>query len=188
MPPRKPPHWTPAVLAVAEALLVGGRATVGSMQQKTSLSAGSATNALRTLTDLELLNAEARRGPNAARRIPDPDRLLDVYAIAAAALMPTTSLTIGVTWRDPVAGLREIGQRWDGADIPWAATAAIAASVFAPCLTSVTTAEVYVDRKSIAGLEAVATRADLQPIEGGALSCVRFLRSQPDRSQWRQPA
>ncbi|MDE2915518.1 MAG: hypothetical protein OXL68_21695 [Paracoccaceae bacterium] len=158
------------------------------MQQKTSLSAGSATNALRTLTDLELLNAEARRGPNAARRIPDPDRLLDVYAIAAAALMPTTSLTIGVTWRDPVAGLREIGQRWDGADIPWAATAAIAASVFAPCLTSVTTAEVYVDRKSIAGLEAVATRADLQPIEGGALSCVRFLRSQPDRSQWRQPA
>ncbi len=29
---QKPPHWTPAVLAVAEALLRGGRATVSAMQ------------------------------------------------------------------------------------------------------------------------------------------------------------
>ena len=34
--PRKPPHWTPAVLAVAEALLCGGRATVGAMQETTA--------------------------------------------------------------------------------------------------------------------------------------------------------
>ena len=167
--PRKPPHWTPAVLAVAEALLCGGRATVGTMQETTTLSAGSATNALRTLTDLELLDALALRGPNAARRIPDPDRLLDAYAVAAVELMPTTSLSIGMNWRDPVAGLMETGQRWDDADIPWAATAAMAASMLAPYLTTVTTAEVYVDRKTIAGLEAVAARANLQPIEGGRL-------------------
>lgn len=167
--PRKPPHWTPAVLAVAEALLCGERPTVGAMQENTTLSTGSATNALRTLTDLELLTAEARRGPNAARRIPDPDRLLEAYAVAAVALMPTTSLAVGMTWRDPVADLNEIGQRWDGADISWAATAAIAASVFAPFLTTVTTAEVYVDRKTIAGLEAAAAVAGFQPIEGGRL-------------------
>ena len=165
----KPPHWTPAVLAVAEALLCGERATVGTMQETTTLSAGSATNALRTLTDLELLCAEARRGPNAARRIPDPDRLLDAYANAAVALMPTTSLAVGMTWRDPVAGLSEISQKWDDADIAWAATAAIAASVIAPYLTTVTIAEVFVDRKTIAGLEAAAARADMQPIEGGRL-------------------
>ena len=167
--PRKPPRWTPAVLAVAEALLCGGRATVGAMQEMTMLSAGSATNALRTLTDLELLDAEARRGPNAARRIPDPDRLLDAYANAAVEMKPTISLVVGMNWRDPVAGLGGIGQRWDDAGIPWAATAAMAASVLAPYLTTVTTAEVYVDRKTIAGLEAAAARADLQPIEGGRL-------------------
>ena len=120
--PRKPPHWTPAVLAVAEALLCGGRATVGAMQETTALSAGGATNALRTLTDLGLLNAEARRGRNAARRIPDPERLLNTYAAAAAALVPTISLTVGVTWRDPVAGLTDTGRRWDRAGISWAAT------------------------------------------------------------------
>ena len=91
-PRRKPPHWTPAVLAVAESLLCGGRATVGTMQETTSLSAGSATNALRTLTELGLLSATARRGRNAARRVSDADRLLDAYANAAAALMPSISL------------------------------------------------------------------------------------------------
>ncbi len=94
---KKPPHWTPSVLAVAEALLCGAQATVGTVQADTALSAGSATGALRTLTDLGLLDAEARRGRNAARRIPDPDRLLDAYAVAAAELMPTISLTVGVT-------------------------------------------------------------------------------------------
>ena len=167
--PRKPPHWTPAVLAVAEALLCGGRATVSTMQETTTLSAGSATNALRTLTDLELLDAVAHRGPSAARRIPDPDRLLDAYATAAVELMPTTFLAFGMNWRDPFSGLMEIGQRWDEADIQWAATAAMAASVLAPYLTTVTTAEIYVDRKTIAGIEAAAARADLQPIEGGRL-------------------
>ena len=37
--PRKPPHWTPAVLSVAEALLCGGRGTVSGMQEITALSA-----------------------------------------------------------------------------------------------------------------------------------------------------
>lgn len=41
--------------------------------------------------------------------------------------------------------------------------------MFAPYLTTVTTAEVYVDRKTIAGLEAAAAVAGLQPIEGGRL-------------------
>ena len=173
--PRKVPNWTPAVLAVAEALLCGGRATVAAMQETTTLSAGSATNALRTLTDLELLDAKARRGPNAARRIPDQDRLLDAYANAAVAMMPASSLAVGMTWRDPVAGLDGIGQRWDEAGIPWAVTSAMAASVLAPYLTTVTTAEVYVDRNTIAGLEAAAQRADLRPIEGGRL----FLRPFP---------
>ena len=167
--PQKPPRWTPAVLAIAEALLCGGRATVGTMQETTGLSIGSATNALRTLTDLGLIDAEARRGRNSARRIPDQDRLLDAYAAAAASMMPETALTVGVTWRDPATALAETGQRWSNAGISWAATSTVAASLFAPYLTSVATGEVYVDRKTIAGLEEVAAKADLRPIEGGRL-------------------
>ena len=172
--PKKPPHWTPSVLAVAEALLCGGRATVGAVQETTALSAGSATNALRTLTDLGLLNAEARRGRNAARRIPDPDRLLDAYAAAATELMPTIALTVGVTWRDPVAGLNETGRQWDRAGISWAATGAVAASLLAPYLTSVMSSEVYVEGTTSAGLEWMASNAGLRPIEGGRLTLRPF--------------
>lgn len=173
-PPRKPPHWTPAVLAIAEALLCGGRGTVSNMQEITALSAGSATNALRTLSTLGLLGAEARRGPNAARRITDPDRLLDAYAAAAAALMPPISITVGVTWRDSVAGLADTGRRWDLAGISWAATGALAGSVLAPYLTTVTTAEVYVEAKTSAGLQWTAAATGLRPIEGGRLTLRPF--------------
>ncbi len=172
--PRKPPRWTPAVLAIAEALLCGGRGTVGDMQEITALSAGSATNALRTLTDLGFLNAEVRRGPNAARRIADPDRLLDAYAAAAAALIPPVSIAVGVTWRDPVAGLADTGRRWDRAGISWAATGAVAGSVLAPYLTTVTTSEVYVAEKTSARLEWLAASIGLRPIEGGRLTLRPF--------------
>ena len=172
--PRKPPHWTPAVLAIAEALLCGGRATVGHMQEVTALSAGSATNALRTLTDLGLLDAVARRGPNSARQIPDPDRLLDAYAEAAEALRPMISLAVGVTWRDPATGLNETARRWNRAGISWAATGAVAASMLAPYLTTVTTSEVYVGAKTNAGLEWAVNEGGLRPIEGGRLTLRPF--------------
>ena len=172
--PQKSLRWSPSVLAIAEALLCGGRATVGTMQETTGLSAGSATNALRTLTDLGLINATTRRGRNSARRIPDQDRLLDAYAAAAASMKPETALTVGVTWRDPATALAETGQRWINAGISWAATSTVAASVFAPYLTTVSTAEVYVERKTIAGLEEVAAKAGLQPIEGGRLTLRPF--------------
>ena len=171
---QKPPHWTPAVLAVAEALLCGGGATVSAMQDMCGLSAGACTNALRALTDLGLLSATARRGRNSARRIADLDQLLDDYATAAAAMMSPIALAVGVTWRDFVVGMREIGRRWDTEGISWAATGTVAASVVAPYLTRVTTGEIYVDRMTIAGLEWAASIADLRPIEGGRLTLRPF--------------
>lgn len=171
---RKPPHWTPAVLAVAETLLCGTRATVGDVQEASGLSAGSSTNALRTLTDLGLLYAAARRGRNSARRIASHDLLLDKYAAAAGALRSSTALTVGVTWRDFVVGLGGTGPRWNGAGVSWAATGAVAASVVAPYLSMVGTGEVYVDATTTSGLEWVAARADLRPIEGGRLTLRPF--------------
>lgn len=153
---RRPLRWTPSVLAVAEALLCGGRATVDTMRAMTGLSAGSAVNGLRVLTDLGLLIATARRGRDSGRQVPDPDRLLDAYAVASA--VPAVSLALGVTWRDPVAGLAETGRQWDSAGIPWAATGTLAAAVLAPYLTNISASKVYVDRRTIAELEAAAAR------------------------------
>lgn len=173
-PVKKPSGWTPAVLAVSESLLCGTRATVPSVQEATGLSSGSCTNALRMLTDLGLLEADARRGRESGRRVADPDRLLEAYASAAAAMRPETSLAVGVTWRDHVTGLAELGRKWAELEIDWAATGAAAAAVLAPLLTTVAATTVYVDAQTSAELQAIAARSELRPIEAGRLTLVPF--------------
>lgn len=179
--PPKPPRWTPAVLAVSEALLCGTRGTVAETARVTGLSTGSCTNALRALTELGLLDAGAGRGRESARRVADRRGLLDAYATAAPALRPTVSLPVGVAWRDPVAGLIETGAAWERAGIRWAATGSAAASVVAPHLGSVTTVEVYVDTTTIVGLEAAAAAVGLKPIDGGRLTLRPFPTVTVDR-------
>ena len=168
--PPRPARWTPATLAVAESLLGGMEATVSSTREATGLSTGSCTNALRSLTELGLLEAEAARGRNAGRRVHDANALLMAYSTAAEVLRSPASLQIGVTWRDPVVGLIEAGQKWAGRHVGWCATGAAAAAVMAPYLTAIGATEVYVDADTLAGLEAVATEAGLRPIEGGRLT------------------
>lgn len=173
-PAPKAKRWTSSVIAVAEALLCEAKPTVAATVAATGLSVGSCTQALRVLTDLDLLEAPARRGRGSARRVSDPDRLLEAYASAVERTPASISLQIGVTWRDPVAGLEETGRKWDRAKIGWAATGAAAASVIAPFLTTVTTTDVYVDSDSIVGLEAAAAAVNLRPIEGGRLTLRPF--------------
>lgn len=173
-PLKKSGRWSPAVVAVAEALLCQTRATVAAIQRATGLSTGSATNALRVLTEARLLEAGSARGRTSARRVVSVDKLLDAYALAAASRGPSTSLVVGVTWRDPVAGLAELGQQWTRLGIEWAATGAVAAAVLAPLLTTVSSALVYVSGDTSAELEALAARAQLRPIEGGRLTLVPF--------------
>jgi hypothetical protein len=170
----RPARWAPATLAVAEALMCGVPATVAATRVATGLSSGSCTTALRTLTDLGLLAADAARGRAAGRRVADASALLTAYADAADALRPSERLAIGVTWRDPVAGLAGAGRVWTSAGIQWCATGAVAASILAPHLTQVGTTEVYVDANTLAGLEAVAATAHLKPIEGGRLTLRPF--------------
>ena len=172
--PERDTRWTPAVLAVTEALLCGSKATVAAAEAAPGLSAGSCVNALRVLTDLGLLEASVRRGRGSARRVRDPERLLDAYCAAVAALSSPISLHVGVIWRDPVAGLEDVGRRWDKAKLDWAATGAVAASVLAPYLASVTAADVYVGADTVVGLERAAADAGLRPIEGGRLTLRSF--------------
>jgi hypothetical protein len=172
--PEKTARWTPAVLAVAEALLCGRKGTVSSIRQATQLSSGGSTKALATLAQLGLLASKAARGRESAREIRDRNELLDAYAAAATAMAPGPSVRIGVTWRDPTADLVEVGKQWNRAGVEWAATGAAGAAVIAPYLTSVTTADVYVDARTLPGLTAIATSVGLHPIEGGRLTLRPF--------------
>lgn len=176
--PRKstgpPKRWTPSVIAVAEALLCGTKATVAATEEATGISNGSCTTALRVLTDFGLLEADAERGHNSARRVADRDRLLEAYASAVEALQPSISLQVGVTWRDTIEGVTQTGAKWDKAKVEWATSGAVAATVLAPLLTIVNAADVYVNAKTILGLEAAAAAAGLRPIEGGRLTIRPF--------------
>lgn len=171
---RRQPKWTPATLAVVEALLCGTKATVKAVEEATGLSAGACTTALRFLSDVGLLSADARRGRESGRSVADFDALLDSYASAAAALPPKAQLVVGVTWRDVLDGLRETGRKWDRAGVAWAATGTAASLVIAPFLTSTGSAVVYVDSTTLAGLQAVAEQANLRPIDGGRLTLMPF--------------
>ena len=173
-PVKKPRGWTPAILSVGEALLCGTGATVAAIQKVTGLSSGSCTNALRMLTELRLLEAQAKRGRASARHIVNANELLEAYASAAAAFKPPTSIVVGVTWRDPVVGLTELGAKWTTMKLDWAATGAAAAAVLAPLLTTVASATVYIDAQSHAELAAIAARCDLRPIDGGRLTLATF--------------
>lgn len=168
-PPKKVDRWTPSVVAVAEALLCGTRATVKTTTEATGLSTGSCIAALRTLTTLGLLRADVSRGPASARTIIDRQALLQAYATAAEAQAPTLALRAGVTWRDTVTGVIELGKRWEAAQLAWAATGTVAAAVLAPHLTSVNAAELFVDASTPAALEAACALAGLRPMEGGRL-------------------
>lgn len=173
-PAPRPREWSPSVVAVAEALLCGTRATVSAAHEATGLSTGSCTNALRLLEDIDLLESDADRGRNSARRVASLERLLDAYTSEVLRAPVTPELQLGVTWRDPVAGLRDIGERWSDSGISWACTGTVAASIIAPHLTFVATADAYVDAGTIAGLEAVARRTELKPIAGGKLTVRPF--------------
>lgn len=163
------PRWTPAVIAVTEALLSGVRPTVSETAAATRLSTGSCTAALKTLVELELLASRRARGRGSARTVVDPRKLLEAYVPAAKSHFHNLSLAVGVTWRDPIAGLRELGRTWTAADVAWAATGTAAAELLAPLLTSAGTTETYVAARTIADLDGIARRSGLRPIEGGRL-------------------
>jgi hypothetical protein len=165
----RPHGWTRSALAVAEAALCGVTPTASAMQDATGLSTGSCVTALRVLTDLGLLESSAARGRESARRIADPDRLLDAYAAAAPALVSDLRLEVGVTWRDLADGVRSIARRWREADTVFAVTGPLGGELVAPYLTSVAVADVYVSAETILGLEAAAAVAGLKPIKGGRL-------------------
>ena len=161
--------WTPAVIAVAEAVLMGAPAKVKDTVRATGLSNGACGGALRFLADEGFLEQDAPRGPKSGRRLEDPGPLLDVYAEAAAERSEDVSLELGVLWHDAVHGAVEIGQRLQEQEVRWAATGGVAAHVMAPHLTRVPSADLYVDAATAPELHLIAERLGLEPLKGGRL-------------------
>jgi hypothetical protein len=100
----RPTGWTPSALATAEALLCGIQPTTSAVVDATGLSFGACVKALRLLTDLGLLVADAARGRRSGRRLEDPDRLLREYSDAARRLASPLRVQVAVTWRDVIDG------------------------------------------------------------------------------------
>lgn len=165
----RPTGWTPSVIGVAEAILCGTTPTVAAVAEATGHSQSSAAHALSVLSEMGLLDAEARRGRRSGRRVIDAGRLLEEYAQAAARVAVKTQLQCGVAWRDPLTSLARIGQRWDRAGAEWAATGAMAAAALAPYLTDIGGGEVYVEATSQPELLRMARLADIEPMDGGRL-------------------
>jgi hypothetical protein len=167
-------RWTPGVISVAEALLCGTHGTQSATQTTTGLSAGSCANALRFLSEQELLTSRAKRGPRSARRIANRREFLSKYADAVNEIRPGIEIEIGISWQDILSGISKLGGRFDDSKTDWAVTGAAAAAVLAPFLSSVNRATVYVNAISMAELHAIALAAELRPIQGGRLTLKPF--------------
>jgi hypothetical protein len=173
--------WTPSAVAAAEAILCGTTPTASVVAEVTGLSFGACVKALRLLTDLGLLTADAARGRRSGRRLEEPDRLLHEYSDAARRLAPALRVQAAVTWRDAIDGTAEVTARMADAGIAHAVTGVVASSLLAPVLTNVTTAEVYVAGSTIVDLEAIARAVGLRPIDGGRLTLRPFPTATTDR-------
>lgn len=167
--PRANLGWTPGALAASEGLLVGIAGTVADLGKATGLAASTVAAALKFLQGEHLLTAKAARGRNARRIITDRDDLLDAYAAAAARLRSPESIRVGVLWRDPARGVRDLGARLMAHNVAWAITGALAADAIAPYLTEVDPWEMYVDGGSLAELRQIAREAGLEEADGGRL-------------------
>ena len=177
----RPSGWTASAVAVAEAVLCGTRPTTAEVEDATGLSFGACVKALRLLTDLGLLTAEAARGRGSGRRLEDPDRMLNAYSDAARRLAPSLRVQVAVTWRDTIDGTSEVTTRLTDAGVAHAVTGVVASALLAPILTNVTTSAMYVAGATIVDLESLARTIGLRPIAGGRLTLRPFPTVTTDR-------
>lgn len=172
--PRSNLGWTPATLAVCEALITGTGGTVAELTSATGLAPSTVAGSLRYLQDANLLESEAARGRNSRRTVADPNQLLDAYATAAARLRSPESVRVGVLWRNPARGAADLGRHLSANGVAWSLTGALAADVLAPYLSEVAPWEVYVDGGSLAALRQIAREVGLEEADGGRLLLRRF--------------
>lgn len=167
-------RWTRSMLGVSEALLTGIPGTVSAITAATGLAPSSAATALRRLSEMHLLTADAVRGRRAGRKMTKYTELLSAYSDATTERQHKFTLRVGVLWQDPIKSLAEVGKSWSQAGTQWAATSAIAAAVIAPFSTQISPLEIYLDVSSPALMAAALKKVGLKPLEGGRLKVSPF--------------
>lgn len=167
--PRASLGWTPATLAVCEALITGTGGTVAELTSATGLAPSTVAGSLRFLQTVHLLESEAARGRNARRTVADQEQLLEAYAAAAVRLRSPESIRVGVLWRDPTRGTNDLGAQLAANGVAWTVTGALAADVLAPYLTEVDPWEIYLGAGSLAELRQIAREVGLSESAGGRL-------------------
>ena len=81
-----------------------------------------------------------------------------VHLLLAAGLTPKLQVSIGVTWRNTIDGIRTVGEELDEVGIEWATTGIVADALTAPLLTNVSSAVVYVEANTMAALNSTLPR------------------------------
>jgi hypothetical protein len=176
-PRTRPPNhpWTPATLAIAEAVLTGITATVSAIKDTTGLSTGTVTTGLRRLTNDGYLEATQNRGRASGRTLHDAQGLLDAYASHVTDLQRNDlMLRVGALWRDPVNDARHAADGWRRVQRTWAATGALAAAVLAPYQTQVAPLDIFVKAASPSDLQLAATELRLPVVDAGRLTLRAF--------------
>lgn len=167
--PRASLGWTPATLAVCEALITGAGGTVAELAAASGLAPSTVAGSLRFLQEGHLLESEAARGRHSRRSVVDQDQLVEAYAAAAARLRSPESIRVGVLWREPARGVGELGARVASNGVAWSVTGALAADVLAPYLTEIDPWEIYLNAGSLAELRQIAREAGVGESAGGRL-------------------
>ncbi|HTW98163.1 MAG TPA: type IV toxin-antitoxin system AbiEi family antitoxin [Acidimicrobiales bacterium] len=142
-------RWTRTDLAAAEAILSGVEPTVETVERTTGFSRGAVTNTLARLERRGLLERPSPgRGRGVARRLADPDKLIDEYADAARDFrMKQRVVRLHRLWTDPLAALAsEIGPAFGETGARWAVSGAAASTLLAPYLSDVNVLDLYVER------------------------------------------
>ena len=171
---RSSTDWTSAAIGIAEAILSGTTPTAEAVATATGHSLSTAVRVLAFLVGRGLLRAPKARGPQSGRRIVDFDRLLDQYSEAAHQRRPKFELRCGLLWREPFTEIKQIGQKWTMARVPWSVAGALAASIQAPYLTQTPTGVVYVGASREVEMLRIAQQAGLEVMEGGRLLLLPF--------------
>lgn len=160
--------WTPAAIAVGEALLTSADAGVRSLHGVTGVSLGRISRILQAF-DRE---GFTRKGPveeqiQTRRTLEDREGLLRAW-VPAAGSQPRQRWTLTRAERDPLKFFAEEISPLLGPEGTWALTGPAAAQLEAPFLTTLPTVHVYVDSGFPNRLRALQRAVGLVPVEQGA--------------------
>lgn len=159
--------WTPAAIAVGEALLTIPEASVRSLHETTDVSLGRISKILQAFDREGFTQKQPRsRQIHETRTVADRESLLRSWVPAAGGQRRSRWL-LTVAVRDPIGYFCDKVAPLLGPMGAWALTGPAASQIEAPFLTTVPTVHVYVDRSFSERLQELQRGAGLFAVDEG---------------------